>query len=288
MFSGNFGVQASDASEAAPAAQLQQRLAALQLTPEALCDLLLVALSMSSGRFNGIYQSPLEDLASALLSGAARYAGGSPERHAAIKKWQQEQQAALQSLLPAAKQHLQDLALQRGYMHFLQLTAAVLHWRSPSASEIIDAMQQQIINGQAATVGRNVPFTSKELVNKQQAVELMLLAVQHGQCQALKRLFRLPSAMTVPAAHMSRLLAAAVDTGNTEVIAWLAHRAQRSALPGPAVQDWVQQLMQRGDAVSVAALCETLAAEKMDPTAVAAMVQLAPRQLGGVEAAELF
>ncbi|WIA40557.1 hypothetical protein OEZ86_013899 [Tetradesmus obliquus] len=187
----------SSTSEAAAAGQLQQRLAALQLTPEALYDLLLVALSMSSGKLNGIYQAPLEDLASALLSGAARYAGGSPERHAAIKEWQQ-QQAALQSLLPAAKQHLLDLALLRGSMYFLELTAAVLHWKSPSASEIIEAMQQQIINGQAATLGRNVLRMDKELVSKQQPVELMLLAVQHGQCQALERLYRLPSARPYP------------------------------------------------------------------------------------------
>jgi hypothetical protein len=288
MFSGKLLVQPLASAGAAAEAELQQRLSAMQLTPAALHDLLLVALSMAPSWCGSIYMDPLSLLADALLNAGVCGARGLTEQRAVLQEWRQQQQAALQVLQPAAKQQLVDLALLRGHTVFLRAAEELLGWQAAPAAAMT-ALQKQIEFGNAGVI-REIASWARYRVNAQQAAQLMLSAVLQGRCEVVAALFSLAAAPRTNAEQLATLFTAAVETRNTEMIILLANKvkARQVRLPRPAMIGWLQQLVQRNDAKAVAALFAMEAAEKLNATALAPLFQQAMVQQQTATAAPLL
>jgi hypothetical protein len=231
---------------------------------------------------------PLSLLADALLNAGICIPRGPAEQQAVLQAWRQQQQAALQALLPEAKQQLVDLALLRGHTLFLRAAEELLGWQAKPAAAFT-ALQQQIELGHVGAV-KGTASWARNRVTSQQAAQLMLSAVLQGRCEVVAALFSPAAAPRMNAVQLAKLFAAAAEARNTEMVILLANKVKgrRISLPRPEMMSWLQQLVQHNDANAVAALCDMEAAEKLDATALALLLQQAMLQQQTATAAPLL
>ncbi|KAF6258212.1 hypothetical protein COO60DRAFT_1639353 [Scenedesmus sp. NREL 46B-D3] len=176
--SGAQGLQeAYEAAQQAGQQQQHQRLLAEQLSPAALADLLLVALSAAPAAPDDEPGGVICNLAEA-LHGWNTSSSAAPEQRAAVLQWRQQLQAVSEQLQPAVVQQLLELALFRGHVALVQNVFPSLVWQA-AADLVMAAVQHHIKARQPRLVYAVAASYAANQLSTEQMTELLYVAVKH-------------------------------------------------------------------------------------------------------------
>jgi hypothetical protein len=252
--------------------QQRQQLLEEKMTPAALHDVLLVALSAGRSGSNPVSRDPVRQLAFALLNKHVQYpmrpCDMLPELQAASVELRDQLQPVLRQLQPAAQQQLLELAIMRGHVAFVDVLQKHLRWQMPQAA-VMAAMQRQIAAGDHRSTQRLAVSEAARQLTVGQLAELMHAAVQQRQHDVLDALFGNFAASELNREHLDRLLDAACELQSTAALDVLAARCNlcwglMDAAIGThdSMMKWLRAAVQLGSPQALTTLCRSVTSER--------------------------
>jgi hypothetical protein len=260
MFDPAFFARQYDKEQQQRQQRQRQQLLEEKMTPAALHDVLLVALSAGPSGATPQGREPVRQLADVLICEDAyvMYLERPRDTLPAIAELRQQLQPVLRQQQPEAQQQLLELALRMGHVQLVDALQQHLGWLVPHAA-VMATMQHDVGAGDHSAAQHLALSQAAGQLTIEHLAELMHAAVQQRQHDVLDALFYASASSSLSREHLDQLLDAACESQSAAVLTVLASWAlRRLHMPSPGTREnmkWLLAAVQLDSRQALETLC---------------------------------